>query len=1089
MSLAARKVLQAALARYQATGHEREGFLSSQRGFLPADDPLLALPPAFAPWDEAVRDLPVMFRDLSVRERLDALPRLPAEELEDRFLWRAVSLLGILSHAYYRIRLDPPPGLPEALRQPWTTVCARLGRERPFLGYPDLILGNWRRRHPADPSLDLENLDLLVPTVDNQEERVFYLTQVEIAARAAPLVEGVVRAQEAAAEGRWDQVEAELEAMLQALRYLAEVSVQKISANPYSPTRVEPVTWAKTVAPFAVPIEPGKPGPSGTAAPTFHLLDAFLQRQQFDSRLGHESRRLAEASPPAWRELMDAVSQFSLPERVESHAPAATRALLRELLQAYAGDHGFLATHRLKVYGFLEIGFKVGRSVTIGGFRGLFRDRTWDHIDQELDRTRSERPAVLESAWEQAVLRGGRVEDHGEHGWICFLELEAPTLPLRPGDRVALLPEHSDELVARTMQALRAHSGARLQLDPLWKVDSLPLEQFLRQARIRPLERETALHLYRLTGAPFLRDLLGAGAEDQWELWDVLERLAQTGFDTRRLWRAASWEPENLSRMVPPERCRLYSASLTPEGRVALTVAGLRYTTAASPFSEARPRQGTCSHFLRRLVESGAERRLPLRLIPGNRFFLPSDPRCPVVMFAGGTGVSPFMGFLAAREGGSNWMLLAAHTPQEMAHAPRLASWWAEGRLRLDVAFSGADAAVSLQPDGTGLDYPPGQRCHLQELVFRDPEIADLLRARLEQGAYFYVCGRPDFASTIGSVLVRLAGPDRLRQMMACGRYQQDIFTAYGGPRTGLKQLDLSLVALHNDPEGDIWTVIDGRVYDLTEFLNLHPGGDKILASYAGCDATHAYRAVRHHLNPEVDAWLGLYALGGVRRLDFGTSWGVALGEHGLRVVTCAELYAMWVSALSLVVEMQNAARLDLGQRPSSRLQLQLVVEAHRRLQASYLDGLFGDELPALWAATSGLCDRQARFQSFRERVEAIGSTPTALRARRWPDAMTELLRSGSHELPQAEEIRTLDLACFEALKSALLDGVRLFERHQDRVLERASRALLAAIESLPAVLERFYAEVAALSGPDLAAPSELREQPPDWPGHGHDWT
>jgi hypothetical protein len=40
---------------------------------------------------------------------------------------------------------------------------------------------------------------LLLPTVDNREERIFYLTQVEIMARCAPLVGAVVRAQEAVA--------------------------------------------------------------------------------------------------------------------------------------------------------------------------------------------------------------------------------------------------------------------------------------------------------------------------------------------------------------------------------------------------------------------------------------------------------------------------------------------------------------------------------------------------------------------------------------------------------------------------------------------------------------------------------------------------------------------------------------------------------------------------------------------------------------------------------------------------------------------------------------------------------------------------
>ena len=44
-------------------------------------------------------------------------------------------------------------------------------------------------------------------------------------------------------------------------------------------------------------------------------------------------------------------------------------------LRAFAGDSGFLGRHKLKMVGFLEVAFKVGRSVTLGGFAGLIRDR------------------------------------------------------------------------------------------------------------------------------------------------------------------------------------------------------------------------------------------------------------------------------------------------------------------------------------------------------------------------------------------------------------------------------------------------------------------------------------------------------------------------------------------------------------------------------------------------------------------------------------------------------------------------------------------------------------------------------------------
>ena len=60
-------------------------------------------------------------------------------------------------------------------------------------------------------------------------------------------------------------------------------------------------------------------------------------------------------------------------------------------MDMYAGEHGFLGRHRMKVYGYLELAFKVGRSVTIGGFSGAFKDRTWDEVDGELEAARFER--------------------------------------------------------------------------------------------------------------------------------------------------------------------------------------------------------------------------------------------------------------------------------------------------------------------------------------------------------------------------------------------------------------------------------------------------------------------------------------------------------------------------------------------------------------------------------------------------------------------------------------------------------------------------------------------------------------------------
>ena len=42
----------------------------------------------------------------------------------------------------------------------------------------------------------------------------------------------------------------------------------------------------------------------------------------------------------------------------------------------------------------------------------------------------------------------------------------------------------------------------------------------------------------------------------------------------------------------------------------------------------------------------------------------------------------------------------------------------------------------------------------------------------------------------------------------------------------------------------DCWVIIDDRVFDVTEFLEEHPGGKHVILSRAGTDATQAYDAV-----------------------------------------------------------------------------------------------------------------------------------------------------------------------------------------------------------------------------------------------------
>ena len=50
-----------------------------------------------------------------------------------------------------------------------------------------------------------------------------------------------------------------------------------------------------------------------------------------------------------------------------------------------------------------------------------------------------------------------------------------------------------------------------------------------------------------------------------------------------------------------------------------------------------------------------------------------------------------------------------------------------------------------------------------------------------------------------------------------------------------------------NTSEDSLWCIIDSQVYDLTDFLDAHPGGNVVLQQIAGTDATTAFYNLHRH--------------------------------------------------------------------------------------------------------------------------------------------------------------------------------------------------------------------------------------------------
>jgi cytochrome b involved in lipid metabolism len=87
---------------------------------------------------------------------------------------------------------------------------------------------------------------------------------------------------------------------------------------------------------------------------------------------------------------------------------------------------------------------------------------------------------------------------------------------------------------------------------------------------------------------------------------------------------------------------------------------------------------------------------------------------------------------------------------------------------------------------------------------------------------------------------------------MHMGRHMYAIRLVCAGGRGLRKDITLEEVREHHTPE-DAWMVLQGRVYNISPYLNFHPGGSDILMKAAGKDGTSLFQ--KYH------PWVNAHAL------------------------------------------------------------------------------------------------------------------------------------------------------------------------------------------------------------------------------------
>ncbi len=254
--------------------------ISSERGFLPSD-PCGSLPDCPA-LNRLSHELPKRLSARQVREFIDEqpalLPSIPSTWREDDYR-TAMRILSFASHAYvWETPGQPAAKVPSQLARPWHEIAQKLGRP-PVLSYASYALDNWRRLDSTKP-IQLDNIVLLQNFLGGLDEEWFVVVHIQIEYQAGPGLEGLVRAINAASNGKDDEVLLGLQALASAQSAMRDTLLRMKE-------RCDPYVYYTRVRPY---IHGWKNSPSLPNGLIYDKVEAYAQQpQQFRGETGAQS--------------------------------------------------------------------------------------------------------------------------------------------------------------------------------------------------------------------------------------------------------------------------------------------------------------------------------------------------------------------------------------------------------------------------------------------------------------------------------------------------------------------------------------------------------------------------------------------------------------------------------------------------------------------------------------------------------------------------------------------------------------------------------------------------------------------------------
>ena len=87
---------------------------------------------------------------------------------------------------------------------------------------------------------------------------------------------------------------------------------------------------------------------------------------------------------------------------------------------------------------------------------------------------------------------------------------------------------------------------------------------------------------------------------------------------------------------------------------------------------------------------------------------------------------------------------------------------------------------------------------------------------------------------------------------------EQEINNSF--PSQGIEKISLSTLGMHNTKE-DCWIGFEGKVFDVTSWLPIHPGGSLVIARYCGTSSEFEKSFIAKHAKTKVEKLnsIGIY--------------------------------------------------------------------------------------------------------------------------------------------------------------------------------------------------------------------------------------